>query len=186
MSSGCAEANRTLIRSLKEDTYGVELLEQTVADAKLGRMSHPVPGGPILLAVVSRRARYLRLPAEQCDLDSVRLHPRFSVEQGFKTDGSRKIRAVDHFSWSPGASKNKGKRKRGSVNGHTCLPEKVRHDHVDDLMAAVMMFLRCGHSLRSTALSLFLTISLLQDIRKSTGTLESRHQGRVSQDTIAC
>ena len=69
-----------------------------------------------------------------------KLGPRLSVDQGIRDDGTRKVRAVDHFSWanSPGSPK---KRKQDSVNGFTVLPEKMRHDHVDDLLEAVKLFL---------------------------------------------
>ena len=79
---------------------------------------------------------------EQCDLSTVRVHPRFSVEQGVREDGTKKIRAVDNFSWAnaPGGPK---KRKLESVNGHTALPEKLKHDHIDDLLAAVKLFMTC-------------------------------------------
>ena len=71
--------------------------------------------------------------------------PRFAVEQGTKADGSKKIRAVDHFSWSAGnqgATKHKRTRKEmkaSSVNGIAFVPEKVKHDHLDDLAAAMTM-----------------------------------------------
>ena len=83
----------------------------------------------------------LAAAAEQCDLSAVRVHPRFSVEQGVREDGTKKIRAVDNFSWAnaPGGPK---KRKLESVNGHTSIPEKLKHDHIDDLLAAVKLFLR--------------------------------------------
>ena len=72
--------------------------------------------------------------------------PRFAVVQGTKHDGSMKVRAVDHFSWSAKGQAATGQRKRKrsknevkaqSVNGHTLVPEKVTHDHLDDI-AAVM------------------------------------------------
>ena len=36
--------------------------------------------------------------------------PRFGVAQGLKPDGTAKIRAVDHFSWSCAAGRKKRKR----------------------------------------------------------------------------
>ena len=40
------------------------------------------------------------LPVEKAPLQSILLNPRFGVEQ-LKEDGSIKVRAVDHLSWSP-------------------------------------------------------------------------------------
>ena len=39
---------------------------------------------------------------DMAPLDEVLLNPRFGVEQ-LKEDGSIKVRAIDHFSWSPAA-----------------------------------------------------------------------------------
>ena len=58
---------------------------------------------------------------------------------------AKKIRAIDHFSWSAGnqgATKHKRTRKEmkaSSVNGIAFVPEKVKHDHLDDLAAAMTM-----------------------------------------------
>ena len=75
----------------------------------------------------------------------VKLVPRFAVEQGVKQDGSVKIRAVDHFSWSaPSAEKVGAKRTRRevkaeSVNGHYSLVDDLPHDHLDVLLAAMRL-----------------------------------------------
>ena len=88
---------------------------------------------------------------------------RFGVVQGTKSDGSVKVRAVDHFSWSCKYHKvcpsgnlhdagllcpfgfkectiskqrkaSSKKRKRlCSVNGSTVVPETIQHDHIDQL-----------------------------------------------------
>ena len=64
--------------------------------------------------------------------------PRFGIEQGTKSDGTKKIRAVDHFSWSYAKNTHK-KRKRSdmkadSVNGHYEPDVELKHDHLDDLL----------------------------------------------------
>ena len=68
--------------------------------------------------------------------------PRFGVDQGQKPDGTKKIRAVDHFSWSHVKGKRKRKRseiKSGSVNGHYVPDVELKHDHLDDLAAAMKL-----------------------------------------------
>ena len=54
-----------------------------------------------------------------------------------RPDGSIKVRPVDHFSWSAGERWCKRRRKESSVNGHTEVPEKITHDHLDDLVASM-------------------------------------------------
>ena len=74
----------------------------------------------------------------------VLLVPRFGVTQGVKDDGTAKVRAVDHFSWSHAGGRKKRKRaevKSASVNGHYSLSESIKHDHLDDLHAAM----KCHH-----------------------------------------
>ena len=75
----CQQSNAALVGSLREAEKSQELFDCTEADAKLGRMSPPVP-----------------FDAEA--MKSVRLSPRFAVEK-VKADGSTAIRPVDHFSW---------------------------------------------------------------------------------------
>ena len=77
-------SNNELLASLKQDDFSAELLALTVKDAKLGRMSMPMPVEEF----------------HEKDLHSLLLAPRFGVEQGLKDDGSVKVRAVDNFSWS--------------------------------------------------------------------------------------
>ena len=74
---------------------------------------------------------------------------RFSVAQGVREDGSTKVRAVDHFSWSAPLEGETGwskrRRKESSVNGCTLLPEAVHHDHIDDLAVVMRRFREvCG------------------------------------------
>ena len=123
----CARSNALLLEQLHESEYSAELLELTRADAALGRMSMPVP-------------------VEDVDLSSIRLAPRFAVVQGEHEDGRPKVRPVDHFSWSAppeGTTKREGKRKmkQNSVNGRTKMPEKIKYDHVDDLIAMAELLL---------------------------------------------
>ena len=73
-------------------------------------------------------------PVAECDLDGHLLHPRFAVEQE-RGDGSVKIRAIDNFSWSPAE-----RRRDESANGHTVALEKMEHDTLDDLLAALRCF----------------------------------------------
>ena len=44
LRDGCTSSNEMLLGQLSEDPHGEELLRLTHADAKLGRMSAPVPG----------------------------------------------------------------------------------------------------------------------------------------------
>jgi hypothetical protein len=126
----CERSNHELLEQLKTSEHADELLELTRADAKLGRMTMPVP-------------------IEEIELDKIRLCPRFAVVQGEQDDGKPKIRPVDHFSWSAPA---KGKRKRigkkamksESVNGHTAIPEKIKYDHIDDFLFVIQAFLQLG------------------------------------------
>ena len=73
----------------------------------------------------------------ECDLHTVRLHPRFGVEQGKRPDGTVKVRSVDNYSWHAGHRRCKRRRKEASVNGHCLLTEKITHDHVDDIVAGM-------------------------------------------------
>jgi len=96
----------------------------TLEDARLGRMTYPIA-------------------AEGVDFASTKLHPRFAVEQGLKPNGDTKIRAVDNMSWAhaPGRTSKKRLREQ-SVNGCSAIPEKVQHDHVDDLAEGMSKFRR--------------------------------------------
>ena len=66
-----ASSNARLQERLKEDPFADELHRLTLEDANMGKMSKPVP-------------------AEQCNLNSLRLCPRFGVQQGTREDGSVK------------------------------------------------------------------------------------------------
>ena len=57
----------------------------------------------------------------------VRLVPRFAVEQGVQPDGTKKLRAVDHYSWSPrrGRRRTRAQMRAESVNGHYEMPGAV-------------------------------------------------------------
>ena len=58
-------------------------------------------------------------------------------------DGTKKIRPVDHLSWS--CAPNRGRKrsracaKAESINGHYTMPGEVTHDHLDDLLATMRM-----------------------------------------------
>ena len=70
------------------------------------------------------------------------MYGRFGIEQGRRPDGSVKVRAVDHLSWSAPPEGHSGyfakyAQLKASVNGCTHLPEEVQHDHID-LLAMVM------------------------------------------------
>ena len=120
----CEAHNRELIESLREDVNAVELHELACGDARKHRMSWPVP-------------------VDCVDLQAVRLAPRFAAVQGVLSDGSPRIRAVDHLSWSAAEGRSY-KRSRAevrtdSVNGHSHIPIQIRHDHIDDLCQALRM-----------------------------------------------
>ena len=124
----CLRNNMHLLPSLREDPQGEELHRLAREDAALGRMTWPVP-------------------ASEVDMEELRLHPRFAVEQGQKQDGSAKVRAIDHLSWSAGSeSTHKRKRskqhmKEASVNGHCAMSERIHHEHLDRLIAAARRFI---------------------------------------------
>ena len=127
LKKDCGRSNRVLLAKLKADEHEDELQRLTEEDAKLGRMSWP-------------------RPAAECDLESIRLCPRFAVVQGLKADGTTKIRAIDNLSWSAQPPEEKGsfgkkRKKELSVNGHTEVPEEIHHDHIDILMSAMRRFI---------------------------------------------
>ena len=121
----CAQSNAALLRELREDDGAQALLAMTREDVALDRMSEPVPAG-------------------EADLQRVLFNPRFGIEQ-VKEDGSCKVRAIDHLSWSPatahavgvGRKPIKRARKASSVNGHSSPAEKMSHDTLDALAAAM-------------------------------------------------
>ena len=70
--------------------------------------------------------------------------PRFGVAQGIRQDGTKKVRAIDNFSWAPKTMKGKRTRKEmkaDSINGHYAVPIDIKHDHLDMLHTAM----RCHH-----------------------------------------
>ena len=91
-----ASRNKSLLKELREDTLSEKLMEFTLADARLGRMSMPKQVDPNCL--------------EEC-----LTCPRLGVEQ-LKQDGKTKVRAVDNFSWAPSQG-SKAEKKLDSVNG---------------------------------------------------------------------
>ena len=164
----CSEHNYALLASLREDEHASSLLELTRADAKLGRMSSPVPGVLVDTGVVWSVSllHALSVTVEECDLDIMLLHPRFAAVQGMKCvlrpacdhaawgqtvcmcvpgreDGTLRLRTIDNFSWSK-LGNSKKKRKAESINGYCTLPEKVQHDHLDSVIAASRLFLQCA------------------------------------------
>ena len=119
---------QVLLNELREDSNAKALLQLTRDDAAKGRMSEPVP-------------------VQSTDLSKVLLNPRFGAEK-VREDGSKKLRAIDHLSWSPGCASEGGAvqrpskkaRKEHSVNGHTMASEKMRHDTLDVLAATLRKF----------------------------------------------
>ncbi len=163
----CVHSNQELLTTLKEDVNAKALHQITLDDYEKGRMSEPLPVESISRSNVrvglSMRANCVGslwpLPNLQ-----VRLVPRFPVIQGTKEDGSPKIRAVDHMSWSarlqrkrkrtrkqvvcqfgalfvPRLSLQSWQVKAESINGHCTVPEKMKHDSLDDIAAALTMFM---------------------------------------------
>ena len=135
--SKCWHSNVELLESLREDGNSHALHKLAKQDHELGRMSLPVPVEQVDLC----NARLLLFAFVYCGLRLLlfcRLVPRFGVEQGLKPDGSVKIRAVDHMSWSASqGQKRKRSRKQikeQSINGHCELPAKVSHDHLDGML----------------------------------------------------
>ena len=128
LQASCLASNECLLKELKEDSLSADLWQATEKDARLGRMSEP-------------------RPVDEADLGTVLLNPRFAVEQ-LKEDGSTKVRAIDHLSWSPGwrseasptERPTKRARKEESVNGHTAPAEKMHHDTLNTLEHTMRMF----------------------------------------------
>ena len=112
-----------MVGQLREDTTSEKLLEAAWADAELGRMTEPID-------ITSG------IPHD------VLLHPRFGVEQ-LKEDGSKKLRPVDHMSWSPGEPEMKQTKKQlkaNSINGYTWPQEKMRPDTLDKFINVLKTF----------------------------------------------
>ena len=122
LRSQCRSSNQHLIDRIRDDPHEEAIHEMACADATRGWMSHP-------------------MPASQCDLECTRAVPRFGVVQGVKKDGSVKVRAVDNFSWTApclsGERLTRKQSKATSLNGCTHIPEVIKHDHLDDLVAVL-------------------------------------------------
>ena len=117
MRAQAARNNHILLGQLREDKHAVGLLQLSREDASRGRL--------VGLA-----------PVKNAPVEGVLLHPRFAVAQE-KEDGSVKLRAVDHFSFSAGSQ-----RKEDSVNGHVLPGEKLEHHTLDMLGEAMRYFVR--------------------------------------------
>ena len=110
-------SNMLLADELKSDAFEQEFHTLVSKDAAEGWMSKPIPFSK--------------------DAFQARAVPGLGVQQGFKKDGSVKVRAVYNYSWCApecGKSSSYRERKSRSVNGCTWLPEKLSHDHLDDLI----------------------------------------------------
>jgi hypothetical protein len=112
--ASCFVHNTELLSQLSEDKHSLDLLRITRDDALLGRMSEP------------------KL-IEEVDLNKVLLHPRFASVR-HKADGEIKIRAVDHFSWSP---HDGPLRKQHSINGHAVANVKLKYSTLDHLVESM-------------------------------------------------
>ena len=89
--------------------------------------------------------------------------PRFAVAQGVKPDGTEKVRAVDHFSWSFSNGQKKRMRrevKSQSVNGHFTPDRAIKHDHLDDLLAAMKLLHETTGQVEAFAFAMFLCMRL--------------------------
>ena len=84
LKASCGSSNAILLKELRENDVSHALLKLTLDDAALGRMAQPVP-------------------VKEMDLQQVLCNPRFGVCQE-KDDGSCKMRAIDHLSWSPASA----------------------------------------------------------------------------------
>lgn len=92
--------------------------------------------------------------------------PRFGIDQGEKPDGTKKVRAVDHFSWSRGQKNKKRKKseiKSDSVNGHYVPDVGMKHDHLDDLVASMKLHYALTSQVWSLRTCPFLSMLLLSD-----------------------
>ena len=113
-------SNKLLAKELRKDAFEEEFHQLVLKDAAQGWMSEPAKASEAFL--------------------QARAVPGVGVQQGLKKDGSVKVRAVYNFSWSTPWPVDAVKRipykeaKARSVNGCTWLPEKLSHDHLDDLI----------------------------------------------------
>ena len=127
--SECARSNDMLVRQSRADAHADELLRLTRADSECGRMAPP--------------ELYDR---EKCR--EVHLSPRFCDVRS-REDGTLKMRPIDHLSWAgiEGPHVGKRERKAWSVNGHTALAEKMRHDTVDALCEGIGHYVQSNEDL---------------------------------------
>ena len=119
----CKASNSELLASLREDARAMQLHQIAIDDYAKHRMSKPVR-------------------AAEIDFSKVLCCPRFAIEQGVRPDGTEKVRAVDHFSWSFSNGQKKRMRrevKSQSVNGHFTPDRAIKHDHLDDLLVAMKL-----------------------------------------------
>jgi hypothetical protein len=119
----CQASNSELLAQLRPDVNEEQLHQIAHDDAARHRLSVP-------------------RKADASIMGKVLCCPRFGVEQGVRPDGTKKLRAVDHFSWSYSAGQKKRKRREikwSSINGHFTSNEAVKHDHLDDLLAAMKL-----------------------------------------------
>ena len=58
-----------------------------------------------------------------------------------KADGTKKVRPIDNVSWSDAGRDGSKEQKKGSVNGHTAPGERLCHDSLDKLGAAMKYFM---------------------------------------------
>ena len=119
----CKASNEELFSQLRSDVNEEQLHQIACDDAAMHRMSFPVRAEPGITG-------------------KVLCCPRFGVEQGVRPDGTLKLRAVDHFSWSHANGLRKRKRrdvKWASINGHFTPGVELKHDHLDDLLAAMKL-----------------------------------------------
>ena len=63
LKEDCLASNRTLIKALQESEFANQLMDQAVADARLGRMTMPVKGVLIPWRLVHVLNRFLQCPA---------------------------------------------------------------------------------------------------------------------------
>ena len=124
LRENCQRNNDELAAGLRQDDNAEQLMELTLVDVELGRMTEPVP-------------------YDAQDMAQVHLSPRFGVEQE-KEDGRIQVRPIEHFSWSGGheGRASKQRRKEESVNGYTFPKEKMRTQTLDYLWTAMALFVQ--------------------------------------------
>ena len=113
-------SNKLLAKELRKNEFEDEFHALVLGDARRGWMAEPKKASGSLL--------------------DTRAVPGIGVQQGVKSDGKTKVRAVYNFSWCspwPGEATKRISFMEGkarSINGCTCPPEKLSHDHPDDLI----------------------------------------------------